>query len=297
MLAQIPLDSAGFFLILWTGLMLGFLHSIMPCEDKAILIFFAFGVARDRKQAFRIVNYYGFGLFLMNLIIGTIITYFGALLGYNVNINRNILTGIMAIALIISGIIMLSRLQKQAYWPHSDQLQEITEGLSTLRSRKRTAFLLGMLAGIPPCIFEMAVYISGVSFAVSYGWGNGVWTIFFFGIGTWIGLYPLALVGTVHGKLSKMLRSSSVQKMQDRLRIKRKEIPSPNADAAPSEISDTSDTSDTSVKKPISHVSRIEKFSAYSLIMFGIVFLILAIMQIDIIPEPYIPTEFTWPFG
>jgi hypothetical protein len=88
-----------------------------------------------------------------------------------------------------------------------------------------------------------------------------------------------------------------VQKMQDRLRIKRKEIPSPNADAAPSEISDTSDTSDTSVKKPISHVSRIEKFSAYSLIMFGIVFLILAIMQIDIIPEPYIPTEFTWPFG
>ncbi|MHA1745086.1 MAG: urease accessory protein UreH domain-containing protein, partial [Promethearchaeota archaeon] len=290
MLAQIPLDSAGFFLILWTGLMLGFLHSIMPCEDKAILIFFAFGVARDRKQAFRIVNYYGFGLFLMNLIIGTIITYFGALLGYNVNINRNILTGIAAIALIISGIVMLFRLKKQAYWPHSDQLQEITEGLSTLRSRKRTAFLLGMLAGIPPCIFEMAVYISGVSFAVSYGWGNGVWTIFFFGIGTWIGLYPLALVGTVHGKLSKMLRSSSVQKMQDRLRFKRKETSSPAADAIPSEISESSEPSDIAEKKPVSTVSRIEKLSAYSLIMFGIVFLILAILQIDIIPEPYIPT-------
>ena len=42
--------------------------------------------------------------------------------------------------------------------PQGDTPQELIENLPTLRSRKRTSFLLGILAGIPPCIFEIEIY-------------------------------------------------------------------------------------------------------------------------------------------
>ncbi|WP_457558493.1 urease accessory protein UreH domain-containing protein [Candidatus Harpocratesius sp.] len=298
MIFDIPLDYAGFSLIVWTGLFLGVLHSIMPCEDKFIFIFYSFGVARDWKQAFRIINFYGAGLFLMNLIIGGIVSYVGAIFGALINIDnyRFIWNAVSSSILIISGIIMLIQLKRRTYWPHSDQFQELTESLATLRSRKRTAFLLGILAGIPPCIFETAVYLQAVSISVSYGWGNGTWVVFFFGIGSWLGLYPLALVGSASGKLSKALQGSTLQKIQQRLKRADKGKSYSLEDTNQRKVDIDLNQSGAKSLSKLSSSSKIEHASALIMIAFGVLFLILAIFQIEIIPPENIPTRVPWPF-
>ncbi|MHA1585565.1 MAG: urease accessory protein UreH domain-containing protein, partial [Promethearchaeota archaeon] len=183
MILEIPVGWGGFSIILWTGIILGAFHSIIPCSQKYPVVFYSFGVARDWKQGFRIINFYGAGLLVINLIIGAIVTYFGAVFSKFFQINRNILNEVSGGVLIISGIIMIIQIKNNRYWPHSDQMHELTESLSTLRSRKRTAFLLGVLAGIPPCPMEITIYSYATIFSINYGWGNGVWTVLFFGLG------------------------------------------------------------------------------------------------------------------
>ena len=96
---------------------------------------------------------------------------------------------------------MLFQIFRRTYWPHTDQYQELGESLPTLKQKKRTGFLLGLLAAMPPCIFQLTEYSQAIVFSMQSSWGNGVWTVFF-GIGTWIGLYPLALIGTMSGRSS-----------------------------------------------------------------------------------------------
>lgn len=293
-----PLDYAGFSLLVWTGLFLGFLHSIIPCNDKVVFCFYAFGVARDWKQAFRIINYYGTGLFLMNFVIGGIVSYFGAIFGALINIEnyRFIWNGISSSILIIGGTIMLIQLKRKTYWPHSDQFQELTESLPTLRTRKRTAFLLGLLAGIPPCIFETAVYLQAVTISVGYGWGNGTWLVFFFGVGTWLGLYPLALVGTASGRISKALQGSTMQRIQEKLRsINKNQTYSLKGDEDKKIDLEVGESKAKTLSK-LSSSSKIEYISAVVMILFGVIFLLLAIFQVEIIPPENIPTNVPWPF-
>lgn len=263
----------------------------MPCEDKGIFCFYAFGVSRDWKQAFRILNFYGFGLFLANITIGTILSYFAAGLGsfFRDNVNRFTWNAISSFSLIVSGTIMIVQIYRKRYWPHSEQYQELTESIGTLRAKKRTAFLLGMLAGIPPCIFEIAVYIHAMSFAIQYGWGNGVWTVFFFGIGTWVGLFPLAILGTISGKFSNFLKNANLRR---KFIKKQKE----GAHMGENKVStnDQQEISKSFSSTPFGY-SRLEFFSGALLIILGVIFLILALLQIDIFywtETPRVPAPF-----
>ena len=71
-------EQAG--VLVFTAFSLGLLHTLMPCEDKTIFIFYAYGMARDWKQAFRILNFYAAGLMLMNVLIGIVISLFGSII-------------------------------------------------------------------------------------------------------------------------------------------------------------------------------------------------------------------------
>jgi sulfite exporter TauE/SafE len=303
-----------FALIAWTGIFLGILHTIMPCEDKAIFCFYSFGVSRDWKQAFRILNFYGFGLFLMNLVIGVIISYFAAGIGSFLSdkVDRFVWNGVASFSLIISGFIMLYQIYRKKYWPHTEQFQELTESLGTLRARKRTAFLLGLMAGIPPCIFEIAVYVHAMSFAAQYGWGNGVWVVFFFGIGTWFGLIPLAIIGSAGGRINKMLKGTSMRKIFDRSKKlekqkKQAQIEKLNSDPDnEAELNGEGKDTNTKALEDLekddneaddgSHISKLEFFSAASLIGLGLVFLILALLRVDIfdLSTPRVPAPFNF---
>ena len=291
MILAVPWDSGGFFFIIWVGLFLGVLHTLMPCEDKFIFCFYAFGVARDWKQAFRIVNFYGAGLFIMNLVIGSLITWFSKIIGETFTIEATIWYYLAAFSMILSGIIMMYQIKKKTYFPHVDQFSELTESISTLRAKKRTALLLGLLAGIPPCIFEMGVYLQAAFFAGLYGWGNGVWIIFFFGIGTWLGLYPLVFIGTMSGKLSKSMKNSSIQRLQQKLKQKmRRQSKSNNSGKLEGQTKEV----DEEIK--VSNYSKLEFFSAWSLIGIGIIFVFFGIFEVELIPADDI-THVPWPFS
>ena len=263
----------------------------MPCEDKSIFCFYAFGVSRDWKQAFRILNFYGFGLFLANITIGTILSYFAAGLGafFRDNVDRFIWNAVSSLSLMISGSIMIIQIYRKRYWPHSDQYQELTESIGTLRARKRTAFLLGLLAGIPPCIFEIAVYIHAMGFAIQYGWGNGVWTVFFFGIGTWIGLFPLAILGTISGKFSNFIKNANLRRTF--IRNKKPNYVNGENTALNSKKNQSSENAPNS---PFGY-SKLEFFSGALLIALGVIFLILAVLKIDVFywsEPPRVPAPF-----
>ncbi|MHA1766153.1 MAG: urease accessory protein UreH domain-containing protein [Promethearchaeota archaeon] len=291
MLADVAWGYGPFAFVIWTGFFLGILHTIMPCEDKFIFCFYAFGVSRDWKQAFRIVNFYGFGLFLTNFIIGAILSYISSILGLTLleNFNGYFINALSGITLIISGIIMIFQLKKNRYWPHSEQLQELIENLPTLRSRKRTGFLLGVLAGIPPCIFEIAIYTHASLLSIEYGWGNGLWTIFFFGIGTWLGLIPLAFLGTMSGGIAKFFQKTSIARFQFKFKHIKRKNQILNQEQEDLEIDATND----SEKKHNNF--KIENISAGLMIIIGVLLVILAWLNVDIIPIKEIP-EVTWPF-
>jgi len=155
-----------------------------------------------------------------------------------------------------------------------------------LRSRKRTGFLLGVLAGIPPCIFEIGIYTYASLTSISNGWGNGVWIVFFFGIGTWLGLIPLAILGTMSGKVSKFLQKTSFTRLNFKFK-KKKEID-------PLE-SETDDDIITDSEQKFS-IFNLEILSAAFMVTMGIVFFILAILNINIIPIDEVP-GITWPFN
>ena len=130
-----------------------------------------------------------------------------------------------------------------------------------------------------------ALFISSES-----GWGNGVWLIFFFGIGTWLGLYPLAIVGTMSGKLSKSMKNSSFQRIQQKLAWRKKKKTQDQTPQNAERAEEKTEKTENAV-----NYSKIEYFSAWSLIISGIVFLLLAIFQVDLIPEKDI-TSAPWPF-
>ena len=53
--------------------LLGFLHTFIPCEDKAIFFFWSFGISKKPKRSVLILVLYGLGIMGANLII-TVIT-------------------------------------------------------------------------------------------------------------------------------------------------------------------------------------------------------------------------------
>jgi sulfite exporter TauE/SafE len=190
-------------LIFWS-FGIGILHTLMPCEDKAIFAFYTFGVSRDSKEAFKILTVYGLGLLCSNMGIGSIISVFGNIIFGG--LNQLFLNGLAAGSVLISGGVMLVQVFLRSpnhsflklIRPHYQQKEEIAETIQQSkekegRFRKRTAFLLGILAGIPPCIFESAIYSMA---AVSSGL-YGMVIVLFFGIGTWIGMFPLAAFGLI----------------------------------------------------------------------------------------------------
>lgn len=79
---------------------------------------------------------------------------------------------------------------RRNYSPHS----KFKTSLADLNwNKQRTPYIFGLLAGFPPCIFELLIYSQCLVYSLSYGWVAGFFVVFYFALGTFIGLFPLAL--------------------------------------------------------------------------------------------------------
>ncbi|GAH07632.1 unnamed protein product, partial [marine sediment metagenome] len=51
----------------------------------------------------------------------------------------------------------------------------------------------GVLAGFAPCIFELIIYSQSFQLSLAHGFIEGLLVVFYFSLGTFVGLFPLAL--------------------------------------------------------------------------------------------------------
>ena len=182
-----------YIIIFMPAFLLGILHTAIPCEDKAIFFFWSFGIAKTPTKSIYILALYGLGLIGANMIIASItvlITQVPRFVFPAFTPNPYVINFFGAFTSMIAGIAILFFLTRRDYTPHSRYSKEI----STLDwELKKTPFFFGILAGFAPCIFELIIYSQSFQFSLGYGFIEGLLVVFYFSLGTFVGLFPLAL--------------------------------------------------------------------------------------------------------
>jgi sulfite exporter TauE/SafE len=180
--------------------LLGILHTAIPCEDKAIFFFWSFGIAKTPTKSIYILALYGVGLICANMIIASItvlITQVPRFVFPTFTPDPYIINFFGAFTSLLAGFFILFFLTRRDYAPHSKYSKEISALDWEL---KKTPFFFGILAGFAPCIFELIIYSQSFQFSLGYGFIEGLLVVFYFSVGTFVGLFPLALAkyGTSH---------------------------------------------------------------------------------------------------
>ena len=173
--------------------LLGILHTAIPCEDKAIFFFWSFGIAKTPTKSIYILALYGLGLICANMIIASVtvlITQVPRFVIPGFTPDPYIINFFGAFTSMLAGIAILFYLKKRDYTPHSKYSQEISALDWEL---KKTPYFFGILAGFAPCIFELIIYSQSFQFSLGYGFIEGLLIVFYFSLGTFVGLFPLAL--------------------------------------------------------------------------------------------------------
>ncbi|TFG22417.1 MAG: hypothetical protein EU529_10500 [Promethearchaeota archaeon] len=182
-----------YWIIFLPAFLLGLLHTVMPCEDKALFCFYSFGVTKDPKSSFFILTLYGLGLMTANLtiaIISILVILIPLILLPSVVLDPHAITFFGAFSSTFVAITFLFFITRKEYFPHSKYKDSI---MNLDWNKRRTPYIFGLLAGFPPCLFELYIYSQCLIFSLSYGWLEGFFTVFYFSLGTLIGLFPLAL--------------------------------------------------------------------------------------------------------
>jgi len=201
-----------YFIIFLPAFLLGILHTVIPCEDKAIFFFWSFGISKTPRRSLNILVLYGFGLISANLIIamGTVLlSLVPRLIVPGLIFNPFAINFFGALVSTSAGIFLLYFVSTRNYMPHSKQSKDI----GTLDWEKNeTPYLFGILAGFAPCIFELIIYSQCLQYSLVYGFIEGVLVVFYFSLGTFVGLFPLALAkyGTSQIVRSKKNRKNTV---------------------------------------------------------------------------------------
>ncbi|MFX0082345.1 MAG: sulfite exporter TauE/SafE family protein [Candidatus Hodarchaeota archaeon] len=172
---------------------LGFLHTAIPCEDKAIFFFWSFGISKTPLRSLLILILYGLGLISSNLIIAFItifISLLPQLLIPEIIPDDFTINFFGAVVSMFAGIILLFFITRRKYIPHSKYKDELSE---LNWEKKKTPYLFGILAGFAPCIFELLIYSQCLQYSLSGIFIDGIFIVFYFSLGTFVGLFPLAL--------------------------------------------------------------------------------------------------------
>ena len=182
-----------YFIILMPAFLLGILHTLIPCEDKAIFFFWSFGIAKTPKKSIYILMLYGLGLITSNMIIASVTVFI-------TQVPRFIIPGFLPDPVVINffgaftsmfvGIFFFVFVTRRDYLPHSKYFKEIPNLDWEL---KKTPYVFGILAGFAPCIFELIIYSQAFQLSLGYGFIEGLLVVFYFSLGTFVGLFPLAL--------------------------------------------------------------------------------------------------------
>ena len=166
----------------------GLLHTIQPCEDKAIFGFHAFGVAKNNVEAFKIIGIYSLGLMTVNNLIGLGFASIGNILSL-VPFLDNIVAFFSPVMSITVGSILYYKLVRRGEGDN----HSFSPVALKVRKNMVAVYLLGILTGLPPCPFELAIYFQALT-AGGLFFLNGLWTTLSFSLGTVAGLFMLTVI-------------------------------------------------------------------------------------------------------
>jgi sulfite exporter TauE/SafE len=185
----------------------GLLHTLLPCEDKAIFGFHAFGVSKNVFDALKFVGVFALGVMTVNNLIGFGFAVLGnifSLIPFMIIIAEYI----SPVFCILLGAILYYRLVKY----HKGDDHQASPYTLKVRKNLLAIYLLGILTGLPPCPFEYAMYVSAFTVGAS-GFYYGVLNMFLFTVGTVLGLFILALILRSFKEVSRFSHNDLVQKV------------------------------------------------------------------------------------
>ncbi len=175
---------------------LGLAHTLEPCEDKAVVSLFIMWAAKRLREAMILVTLYGLGMTLIDTALGAIAAYLGVSLlveyGPVLRVSAGAITALFGLYVFVGG--------EAAHLLHDHGEVSLQEA-SSETSRALSIFALGLVRGLPPCPFELAILVWAASMGSIW---RGTLTVFVFGLGTTLGLIPLGLVmGGLAGAVGK----------------------------------------------------------------------------------------------
>jgi sulfite exporter TauE/SafE len=192
-------------LSLAAAFVVGLVHTLEPCEDKAIVSLFVFWAAKKLSQAIGLVVLYGLGMAVADTAMGFILSYVGVKWLEIVRTPLEIAAG--AITLIF-GLFMLRGKELTHVGHHHG---ETAAPANSKLMHWYSILGFGIVRGLPPCPIEIAMLL----WAASLGnvW-RGTATIFIFGLGTTVGLIPLGLImGGISSAINRTKYESLVPKI------------------------------------------------------------------------------------
>lgn len=161
---------------------LGLLHVLEPCEDKAIVSLYVAWTGENLKHTFKLIVLYGLGMSIINIFFGFIV----AVLGVNYLETWQIYLRMGAgIFTIIFGLYIIRH--SHLFWGHCSLEHSHQE--PKVKSDK-AVLLFGLLRGLPLCPIEIAMLLWAASVRNIY---YGTLLVASFSFGTFLSLIPFGI--------------------------------------------------------------------------------------------------------
>lgn len=164
-----------------SAFVIGLLHVLEPCEDKAIASLYVAWAGKTLKKCLFLVLLYGLAMILINTFLG----FLAALIGvYFLEQFQPFLMIIAAVLTIIFGfLIMFQSHTFEAHCPIKLFKKVNPESLKSI-------IAFGLIRGLPLCPIEIAIMIWAASVGHIF---YGTLLVFVFSVGTVISLIPFAI--------------------------------------------------------------------------------------------------------
>ena len=166
-------------LTITSAFVIGLLHVLEPCEDKAVASLYATIVGRNVKRILFLVFLYGLGMLIADTTLGIIFGYIGKAYLTKFSKQLEIIANSFTIAF---GFLVFTHTHKLESHCYIKGFGGAKGDLSML--------LFGIVRGLPPCPIEMAVLVMAVSTGSPL---YGGLLVAVFGLGTMVSLLPYGL--------------------------------------------------------------------------------------------------------
>lgn len=163
---------------LTSAFVIGLLHVLEPCEDKAVASLYATIIGKNTRKIMFLVLLYGFGMMIADTTLGVIAGYVGSQYLAKYSKQLEIISASFTVAF---GMLVFSHTHKLESHCYARGLGAVKGDLSML--------LFGIIRGLPPCPIEMAILVMAASTKSALSGGLLVAS---FGLGTMISLLPFA---------------------------------------------------------------------------------------------------------